>query len=136
VKIKRERLTNLQEEQMAEISEDNKKGNMVEPKAKVVSDKVALVQEVEKMKATQLELFHKKTHQDMINAAYKAADKLGIAPWVLIRAAGWGHFTDDRGALYKGDHIADIDTLTEEQKEALMGVFGMMSGWEKMKKVK
>ncbi|HAF61883.1 MAG TPA: hypothetical protein DCK95_06110 [Anaerolineaceae bacterium] len=121
---------------MAEISEDNKKGNMVEPKAKVVSDKVALVQEVEKMKATQLELFHKKTHQDMINAAYKAADKLGIAPWVLIRAAGWGHFTDDRGALYKGDHIADIDTLTEEQKEALMGVFGMMSGWEKMKKVK
>jgi hypothetical protein len=58
------------------------------------------------MKETQLELFHKKTHQDMINAAYKAAEKLGIAPWVLIRAAGWGNFTEDRGAMYKGDHIA------------------------------
>jgi len=45
----------------------------------------------------QLEVLHAKTHQDLINAAYKAAETLGIAPWVLLRAAGWGNFTDDRG---------------------------------------
>ena len=121
---------------MAEVSGEKKTSATAESKAKAVSDKASLVQEVAKMKEKQLEVFHKKTHQDMINAAYKAADKLGIAHWVLIRAAGWGNFTNDRGALYKGDHIADIETLTDEQKEALMGVLGMMSGWEKIKKVK
>jgi hypothetical protein len=118
---------------MAEMSEGAKKE---EKEVKATSEKASLVQEVAKMKETQLELFHKKTHQDMINAAYKAAEKLGIAPWVLIRAAGWGNFTEDRGAMYKGEHIADIETLSDEQKGALMGVFGMMSGWEKIKKVK
>ncbi|NMB62488.1 MAG: hypothetical protein GYA18_09145 [Chloroflexi bacterium] len=118
---------------MAEMSEGAKKE---EKEVKVTSEKASLAQEVAKMKEKQLELFHKKTHQDMINAAYKAAEKLGIAPWVLIRAAGWGNFTEDRGAMYKGDHIADIETLNDEQKGALMGVFGMMSGWEKIKKVK
>lgn len=118
---------------MAEMSEGAKNE---EKEVKATSEKASLVQEVAKMKETQLELFHKKTHQDMINAAYKAAEKLGIAPWVLIRAAGWGNFTEDRGAMYKGEHIADIETLSDEQKGALMGVFGMMSGWEKIKKVK
>jgi|LDZU01.1.fsa_nt_gi hypothetical protein len=120
---------------MADISKENK-GIEKNIKGKPDTEKAALVQEVARMKATQLEVLHKKTHQDLINAAYKAADELKIAPWVLIRAAGWGNFTEDRGALYKGEHIDDIDTLTEEQKEALMGVLGMRSGWELIKKVK
>ena len=118
---------------MAEVS-GTSTGN--EKEAKAGSSSASLAQEIAKMKETQLEIFHKKTHQDMINVAYKAAEKLGIAPWVLIRAAGWGNFTEDRGALYKGDHIADIETLSDEQKEALMGVLGMKSGWEKIKKSK
>lgn len=65
------------------------------------------------------ELMHKKTHQDLINAAYKAAEELKIAPWVLLRAAEWGHFTEDRGKLYDGPMIDDIDGLDDEQKKAL-----------------
>lgn len=60
-----------------------------------------------------------KTHQDLINVAYKAAEELKIAPWVLLRAAKWGHFTDDRGKKYDGPMIDDIDTLDDAQKKAL-----------------
>ena len=61
---------------------------------------------------------HSKTHQDLINAAYKAAEKLGIAPWVLLRAAGWGHFTDDRGKKYDGPIIDKLEGLDDAQKAA------------------
>jgi hypothetical protein len=65
---------------------------------------------------------HSKTHQDLINAAYKAAEELKIAPWVLLRAAEWGHFTEDRGKKYDGPMIDDIDTLDDDQKKALKKV--------------
>lgn len=63
----------------------------------------------------------KKTHQELINAAYKVAEELKLegGPWPLLRAAGWGHLTDDRGALYKGPAIDEIEKLTAEQKNAL-----------------
>jgi len=77
------------------------------------------------MKATQITLLHAKTHQDFINAAYKAAEELGISPWVLLRAAGWGNFTDERGALYSGEHILDIESLSEGQKEMLLKYLGI-----------
>ncbi len=88
------------------------------------------------MKETQLELFHKKTHQDMINAAYKAAEKLGIAPWVLIRAPDGAISPKTVVLCIKGTTLRISKPLPMEQKGALMGVFGMMSGWEKIKKVK
>ena len=68
------------------------------------------------------EIMHSKTHQDLINAAYKAAEELKIAPWVLLRAAEWGHFTDDRGKKYDGPMIDDIETLDDAQKKALKKV--------------
>ena len=68
------------------------------------------------------EIMHSKTHQDLINVAYKAAEELKIAPWVLLRAAEWGHFTDDRAKKYDGPMIDDIDTLDDAQKKALKKV--------------
>jgi hypothetical protein len=73
----------------------------------------------------QVEVLHSKTHQDLINAAYKAAEKLGIAPWVLLRAAGWGHFTENRGKKYDGPAIDEIKTLDDAQKKALKDVLGL-----------
>jgi hypothetical protein len=73
----------------------------------------------------QLEVLESKTHQDLINAAYKAAETLGIAPWVLLRAAGWGNFTDDRGKKYKGPAIDEIEGLDAAQKKALKDVLGL-----------
>jgi len=70
----------------------------------------------------QKEILHSKTHQDLINAAYKAAETLKIAPWVLLRAAGWGHFTDDRGKRYDGPAIDEIEGLDDAQKKALKTV--------------
>ena len=71
------------------------------------------------------ELMSKKTHQDLINAAYKAAEELKIAPWVLLRAAGWGHFTDDRGKLYDGPVVDEIEGLDDDQKKALNKAIGL-----------
>ena len=73
----------------------------------------------------QVEVLHAKTHQDLINAAYKAAETLGIAPWVLLRAAGWGNFTDDRGKKYDGPAIDEIEGLDAAQKKALKDVLGL-----------
>ena len=73
----------------------------------------------------QLEVLHGKTHQDLINAAYKAAETLGIAPWVLLRAAGWGNFTDNRGKKYDGPAIDEIEGLDAAQKKALKDVLGL-----------
>jgi len=77
------------------------------------------------IKESQLNYLHNKTHQDFINAAYKTAQELNISPWVLIRSAGWGHFTDDRSAFYTGKHILDIQTLDEMQKELLLKYLGV-----------
>ena len=73
----------------------------------------------------QVEVLHGKTHQDLINAAYKAAETLGIAPWVLLRAAGWGNFTDNRGKKYDGPAIDEIEGLDAAQKKALKDVLGL-----------
>ena len=73
----------------------------------------------------QEEFMHSKTHQDLINAAYKAAEELKIAPWVLLRAAEWGHFTDDRGKRYDGPVIDDIKGLDDAQKNALKKALGL-----------
>ena len=73
----------------------------------------------------QVEVLHTKTHQDLINVGYKAAEELGIAPWVLLRAAGWGNFTDDRGKKYDGPAIDDLEGLDDAQKAALKKVLGL-----------
>lgn len=91
---------------------------------KALDEKRAKIQAEETLKK-QEEVLHSKTHQDLINAAYKAAEELGIAPWVLLRAAGWGHFTDDRGKKYDGPAIDKIEGLDETQKKALKKVLGL-----------
>ncbi len=75
----------------------------------------------------QKEVLAKKTNQDIINAAYKVADELKLkgGPWPLLRAAGWGNLTDNRGGLYKGLAIDEIEALTAEQKTALKKVLGL-----------
>jgi hypothetical protein len=73
----------------------------------------------------QEEFMHSKTHQDLINAAYKAAEELKIAPFVLLRAAEWGHFTDDRGKRYDGPVIDEIKGLDDAQKKALKKALGL-----------
>lgn len=75
----------------------------------------------------QKEAIAKKTNQDIINAAYKVADELKLpgGPWPLLRAAGWGHLTDDRGGRYKGPAIDEIEALTAEQKVALKRILGL-----------
>lgn len=83
------------------------------------------VLEAEQALKKQAEVLHSKTHQDLINAAYKAAEKLGIAPWVLLRAAGWGNFTDNRGKKYDGPAIDEIKGLDDAQKKALKDVLGL-----------
>ncbi len=75
----------------------------------------------------QKEAIAQKTNQDIINAAYKVADELKLpgGPWPLLRAAGWGHLTDDRGGRYKGPAIDEIEALTAEQKVALKRILGL-----------
>ena len=70
-------------------------------------------------------IMHSKTHQDLINAAYKVAEELKIAPWVLLRAAKWGHFTDERGKMYDGPILDDIETLEPKQRDALKEELGV-----------
>lgn len=116
--------------------EEKAKSAVAKPAAEVVKSETKGLQRLEKMKEAQQKALAKKTHQDLINACYKAAEKLEIAPWVLIRAAGWGHFTDDRGALYKGLHIVDIETLEIDQKKALVDeIFGAAGNWDQIKKL-
>lgn len=73
------------------------------------------------LKENQLKLLKSKTNQDMINAAYKAAEKLGISPWVILKEE-WANFTTKRDAKYKGPHINDLKHLDAAQKKALMDV--------------
>ena len=72
----------------------------------------------------QMEIMHKMTHQDLLNMVYKASEILDIAPWVMLRAAGWGDFTNDRGKKYNGPAIDDIKGLDYAQKKALKNVLG------------
>jgi len=97
---------------------------------KPTTDAKSKIDAFKEMKATEKgeseqELMSKKTHQDLINAAYKAAEELKIAPWVLLRAAEWGHFTDDRGKLYDGPVVDEIEGLDDEQKKALKKAIGL-----------
>jgi hypothetical protein len=75
----------------------------------------------------QKELLHKKTHQDLINAVYKVADELKVegGPWPMLRAVGWGHFTDDRGKKYDGPAIDEIEGFDPAQKAALKKILGV-----------
>jgi len=84
-------------------------------------------QVVKDTRARQEEVLKTKTHQDLINAVYKVAEELKVegGPWPMLRAAGWGHFTDDRGKLYKGPIIDDIEGFTAEQKAALKKHLGI-----------
>jgi hypothetical protein len=103
-----------------------KKSTLSQKTAAGAAAKKAVQEKRDAMKAKkQLEVLHSKTHQDLINAAYKAAETLGIAPWVLLRAAGWGNFTDDRGKKYDGPAIDLIEGLDDAQKKALKDVLGL-----------
>ena len=84
-------------------------------------------QQVKGTHAKQEEVLKTKTHQDLINAVYKVADELKLegGPWPMLRAAGWGHFTDDRGKLYKGPIIDDIENWSDEQKAAMKKQLGI-----------
>ena len=97
----------------------------VEDTATVKKNVAAAKAKMEERKKKLEEVLHSKTHQELINAAYKAAENIGIAPWVLLRAAKWGHFTENRGKKYDGPVLDDIDTLTEEQRKALEEVLGL-----------
>lgn len=96
-------------------------------KAKVTAEAKASLKahQAAQTKKKQEEVLHSKTHQDLINAAYKAAEKLSIAPWVLLRAAGWGNFTEDRGKKYAGPAIDDLKDLDDAQKKALKDQLGL-----------
>jgi len=89
------------------------------------SDVKSFTAKMDAKKKKETELMHSKTHQDLINAAYKAAEVLKLAPWVLLRAAEWGHFTDDRGKKYAGPVIDDIKGLDAAQKAALKKAVGV-----------
>ena len=71
------------------------------------------------LKENQLAAMKKMTKQQLINASYKVAERLGISPWVILKEE-WSGFTNDRDGMYKGKHIEDIKHLTAEQKKALV----------------
>lgn len=76
--------------------------------------------------AQQKAVLAKKTHQDFINAAYKAAKELKHKdPWPMIKRAGWMKFTDNRDALYTGPAIDEIEALNPEEKAALKKQLGV-----------
>ena len=72
----------------------------------------------------QEEVLHTKTHQDLINAAYKAAEKLGVSPWVILKEE-WSNFSNTRGNKYTGPAIDDLKHLDDAQKKALKEVLGL-----------
>lgn len=72
----------------------------------------------------QEEILHTKTHQDLINAAYKAAEKLGVSPWVILKEE-WSNFSNTRGNKYTGPAIDDLKHLDDAQKKALKEVLGL-----------
>ena len=75
-------------------------------------------------KEKQLAALHTKTHQDLINAAYKAAEELKISPFVLLKEE-WSNFTNTRGNKYTGPAIDDLKHLDDAQKAALKKALGL-----------
>ena len=75
-------------------------------------------------KEKQLATLHTKTHQDLINAAYKAAEELKISPFVLLKEE-WSNFTNTRGNKYTGPAIDDLKHLDIAQKAALKKALGI-----------
>jgi len=75
-------------------------------------------------KEKQLAALHTKTHQDLINAAYKAAEVLKISPFVLLKEE-WSNFTNTRGNKYTGPAIDDLKHLDVAQKAALKKALGL-----------
>ncbi len=75
----------------------------------------------------QKEFLHTKTHQDLINAVYKVAEELKVegGPWPMLRALGWGNFTDDRGKKYDGPAIDEIEGVDFAHKVALKKQLGI-----------
>ena len=75
----------------------------------------------------QREFLHTKTHQDLINAVYKVAEELKVegGPWPMLRALGWGNFTDDRGKKYDGPAIDEIEDVEFTHKVALKKQLGI-----------
>ncbi|MDO9546960.1 MAG: hypothetical protein Q7J07_09480 [Pelolinea sp.] len=119
-----------EEAKKAAAAKPVKKAPMRVPVKKSTKDADAAIKAFKDKKAASkvdksLEVMHSKTHQDLINAAYKAAEELKIAPWVLLRAAEWGHFTDDRGKKYDGPVIDDLKGLDDAQKAALKKAVGL-----------
>ena len=85
------------------------------------------------IKMKQPEILGQLRYQDLINAAYNTADSLGIPPWVLIRANGWGLFVDSHESLYEGDHIIDIEGISIEQNQALIDeILGSEGKWDQL----
>ena len=104
---------------------DNLSKAGAEAKVDAFLNKREALTEVELKK--QREILHTKTHQDLINAVYKVADELKVkgGPWPMLRAAGWGHFSDDRGKKYDGPAIDEIEGFEFAQKVALKRVLGI-----------
>ena len=82
------------------------------------------VDDLKAMKEKQAAVLKTKTHQDLINAAYKAAEELKISPFALLKEE-WSNFTNTRGDLYKGPIIDDLKHLDDKQKAALKKALGL-----------
>jgi len=91
--------------------------------AKVSAGVRGALSKVDDLKA-QAELLKTKTHQDLINAAYKAAEKLKVSPFVILKGE-WSNFTNTRGDKYTGPIIDDLKHLDDAQKKALKEVLGL-----------
>ncbi len=75
-------------------------------------------------KDMQIAKLHTKTHQDLINAAYKAAEELKISPFAILKEE-WSNFTNTRGNKYTGPAVDDLKHLDDKQKAALKKALGL-----------
>jgi hypothetical protein len=83
-----------------------------------------MVDDLRVSKEKQAAVLKTKTHQDLINAAYKAAEELKISPFVILKEE-WSNFTNTRGNKYTGPIIDDLKHLDEAQKNALKKALGL-----------
>lgn len=65
------------------------------------------------------------THQDLINAFYKAASTNGTGGWTLVERAGLGYIGEDRAEIYSGPVIEKLPGLTQAQKDAISEALGL-----------
>jgi len=100
-------------------------GELTKEKLDAFIEKREALSEAELKK--QKEFLHTKTHQDLINAVYKVAEELKVegGPWPMLRALGWGNFTDDRGKKYDGPAIDEIEGVDFAHKVALKKQLGI-----------